>query len=484
VKSASFENSSLPKEFLHELATNRIFKLVAQAGKELNQPVYIIGGYVRDLLLNRVSKDIDFVTAGSGIALAERVSKLLHTKHLSVFKNFGTAMIKYHDWELEFVGARKESYQRDSRKPIVEDGSLEDDQNRRDFTINALAISLNENDFGALIDPFDGINDLNNKTIRTPLSPDVTYSDDPLRMLRAIRFAAQLGFQIEAESLASIQRMAERISIISKERITDEINKMICSPQPSLGFKLMFNTGLLTHIFPEMVKLHGVEIINGKGHKDNFYHTLEVLDNISLHTENLWLRWAAIMHDIAKPPTKRFHPEQGWTFHGHEDRGARMVPDIFKRLKLPLDHKMKYVQKLVLLHLRPIALTKETITDSALRRLIVDAGEDLEDLLTLCRADITSKNPEKVQRYLSRFDVVEQKLRDVEERDQLRNWQPPISGELIMKTFNLAPCREVGEIKTAIREAILDNVIDNTFEAAEQFMLKIGKEMGFSVGGN
>jgi poly(A) polymerase len=482
VKSASYENSPLPDTFIQELSSNIIFKKVAQAGKELNQPVYIIGGFVRDLLLNRSSKDIDFVTAGSGIALAEKVAHLLSSKQLSVFKNYGTAMLKHKDWELEFVGARKESYQRDSRKPIVEDGTLEDDQNRRDFTINALAISLNEHDFGALIDPFEGVRDLQNKIIRTPLSPDITYSDDPLRMLRAIRFAAQLGFQIESESLTSIQRMADRISIISKERIIDEVNKMILSPTPSLGFKLMFNTGLLHHIFPEMVKLHGVEVINGKGHKDNFYHTLEVLDNISKNTDNLWLRWAAIMHDIAKPPTKRFHAEQGWTFHGHEDKGARMVPDIFKRLKLPLDHKMKYVQKLVLLHLRPIALTKETITDSALRRLIVDAGEDLEDLLTLCRADITSKNPEKVQRYLTRFDVVEQKLRDVEERDQLRSWQPPISGELIMKTFNLGPCREVGEIKTAIREAILDNIIDNTFEAAHTFMLKKGKEMGFSVG--
>jgi tRNA nucleotidyltransferase/poly(A) polymerase len=479
VKSASFENNPLPEAFLHELSSQTMFKAVAQAGKELHQPVYIIGGFVRDLLLNRTSKDIDFVTAGSGIALAERVAQLLHTKQLSVFKNFGTAMLKYKDWELEFVGARKESYQRDSRKPIVEDGTLEDDQNRRDFTINALAISLNEHDFGALIDPFDGVNDITEKIIRTPLNPDITYSDDPLRMLRAIRFAAQLGFTITDESLNSMQRMADRITIISKERVIDEVNKMILSPQPSLGFKLMFNTGLLHHIFPEMVKLQGVEIIQGKGHKDNFYHTLEVLDNISKYTDNLWLRWAAIMHDIAKPPTKRFHPEAGWTFHGHEDRGARMVPDIFKRLKLPLDQKMKYVQKLVLLHLRPIALTKETITDSALRRLIVDAGEDLEDLLTLCRADITSKNPEKVQRYLTRFDVVEQKLRDVEERDQLRNWQPPISGELIMQTFGLTPCREVGEIKTAIREAILDNVIDNSFDAAHLFMLQKGEEMGF-----
>jgi tRNA nucleotidyltransferase/poly(A) polymerase len=479
LKSSENNTAQINTTSFIEHINSKLFHTIAEVGLEMNQPVFIIGGYVRDLILYRPSKDIDFVTAGSGIALAEKVAQKLHTKQISVFKNFGTAMINYHEWELEFVGARKESYQRDSRKPIVEDGTLEDDQNRRDFTINAMAISLNKENFGQLIDPFNGIQDLENKIIRTPLNPDITYSDDPLRMLRAIRFAAQLGFTIEGESLASIKRNADRINIISKERIIDEINKMILSPTPSLGFELMFDTGLLHHIFPEMVKLHGVEIINGKGHKDNFYHTLEVLDNISLHTGNLWLRWAAIMHDIAKPPTKRFHPQLGWTFHGHEDRGARMVPELFKKLKLPLDHKMKYVQKLVLLHLRPISLTKETITDSALRRLIVEAGDDLEDLMTLCRADITSKNPEKVKKYLTRFDEVVSKLKDVEERDQLRNWQPPITGELIMQTFGISPCKEVGEIKTAIREAILDNEIGNTFEDAFQFMLQKGAELGF-----
>ena len=483
MKSKSSENNTLSPinstDLIKHIDTH-LFKAIAEVGEEINQPVFIIGGYVRDLILNRASKDIDFVTAGSGIELAENVAKKLKTRQISVFKNFGTAMINFQDWELEFVGARKESYQRDSRKPIVENGTLEDDQNRRDFTINALAISLNKDSFGQLIDPFDGVHDIENKIIRTPLNPDITYSDDPLRMLRAIRFSAQLGFTIEQDSLASIKRNADRINIISKERIIDEINKMILSPTPSLGFNLMFDTGLLQHIFPEMVKLHGVEVINGKGHKDNFYHTLEVLDNISLNTNNLWLRWAAIMHDIAKPPTKRFHHELGWTFHGHEDRGARMVPELFKRLKLPLDHKMKYVQKLVLLHLRPISLTKETITDSALRRLIVEAGDDLEDLMTLCRADITSKNPEKVKKYLSRFDEVVSKLKDVEDRDQLRNWQPPISGELIMQTFDLKPCKEVGEIKMAIREAILDNEIGNSYDEAFQFMLRKGAELGFT----
>ncbi len=481
LKSSENNTTQINNTSFIEHINGKLFRSIADVGLEMNQPVFIIGGYVRDLMLNRPSKDIDFVTAGSGIALAEKVAQKLATKQISVFKNFGTAMINYHEWELEFVGARKESYQRDSRKPIVEDGTLEDDQNRRDFTINAMAISLNNENFGQLIDPFNGVQDLENKIIRTPLNPDITYSDDPLRMLRAIRFAAQLGFTIESESLASIKRNADRINIISKERIIDEINKMILSPSPSLGFNLMFDTGLLHHIFPEMVKLHGVEIINGKGHKDNFYHTLEVLDNISLNTTNLWLRWAAIMHDIAKPPTKRFHPQLGWTFHGHEDRGARMVPELFKKLKLPLDHKMKYVQKLVLLHLRPISLTKETITDSALRRLIVEAGDDLEDLMTLCRADITSKNPEKVKKYLTRFDEVVSKLKDVEERDQLRNWQPPITGELIMQTFGISPCKEVGEIKTAIREAILDNEIGNSYEDAFQFMLQKGTELGFTT---
>ncbi len=455
-----------------------IFGQVQQAANRVEQPVFVIGGFVRDLLLGRPCKDLDFVTKGSGIELAEEVAKILGTKQISVFKNFGTAMIKHDDFELEFVGARKESYQRDSRKPIVEDGTLEDDQKRRDFTINALAIDLSDASFKKIVDPFNGLKDLEDELIRTPLDPDVTFSDDPLRMLRAIRFACQLGFRIEDEAYQAIDRNAHRIDIISKERIIDEMNKMILSPKPSVGFKLMFNTGLLRRVFPELVELQGVEVRNGKGHKDNFYHTLEVLDNISVHTNDLWLRWAAIMHDIAKPATKRFHPVSGWTFHGHEDKGARMVPKIFKRLKLPLDAKMKYVQKLVALHLRPIALTKEEITDSALRRLIVDADDDLEDLLTLCRADITSKNPEKVKRYLSRFDEVEQKLKDVEERDELRNWQPPITGEMIMKTFNLPPSKKVGEIKQAIREAILDGEVENDLEKAKAYMLELGKKMG------
>lgn len=455
-----------------------IFKIVHRAARTIDQPVFVIGGFVRDLLLDRTCKDLDFVTRGSGIELAEEVAKLLGTNQITIFKNFGTAMIKHDDYELEFVGARKESYQRDSRKPIVEDGTLEDDQKRRDFTINALAIDLYGVDFNKIVDPFTGLDDLKNKIIRTPLDPDITFSDDPLRMLRAIRFACQLGFRIEEESFQAIARNAHRIEIISKERVIDEMNKMILSPNPSMGFKLMFRTNLLERIFPEMVDLYGVEVKEGKAHKDNFYHTLEVLDNISLLTDNLWLRWAAIMHDIAKPATKRFNSKSGWTFHGHEDKGARMVPKIFKRMKLPLDSKMKYVQKLVALHLRPIALTKEEITDSALRRLIVEAGDDLEDLLTLCRADITSKNREKVKRYLSRFDMVEQKLKDVEERDKLRNWQPPITGEMIMKAFNLPPSKQVGEIKQEIREAILDGKVENDLEKAKAYMLELGKKMG------
>lgn len=474
MSSRSSENNSpnLSPTILH------IFKIVHQAAHNINQPVFVIGGFVRDLLLNRPCKDLDFVTKGSGIHLAEEVAKILGTNQISVFKNFGTAMIKHGDFELEFVGARKESYNRESRKPIVEDGTLEDDQKRRDFTINALAIDLYEDDFEKIVDPFSGLNDLEDKIIRTPLDPDITFSDDPLRMLRAIRFACQLGFKIEDESYQAIARNAHRIDIISKERVIDEMNKMILSPHPSLGFKLMFNTKLLHRIFPEMVELQGVDVKDGKGHKDNFYHTLEVLDNISENSEDLWLRWAAIMHDIAKPATKRFHPKAGWTFHGHEDKGARMVPKIFKNLKLPLDAKMKYVQKLVALHLRPIALTKEQITDSALRRLIVDAGEDLDDLLTLCRADITSKNPEKVKKYLNRFDEVEEKLKDVEERDELRNWQPPITGEMIMKAFNLPPSKQVGEIKQVIREAILDGKVENDLEKAKAYMLELGKKMG------
>lgn len=459
-----------------------IFKIISEAAQELNSETYVIGGYVRDIILNRPSKDIDIVTVGSGIELAKSVAKKIGPKtNVSSFKNFGTAMLQYKDWEVEFVGARKESYNRNSRKPIVEDGTLEDDQNRRDFTINALAISLNNKNFGELIDPFNGVKHIEEGLLKTPLDPNITYSDDPLRMMRAIRFATQLNFSIEEKSLEAIKTNAKRIEIVSKERIIDELNKIVLSPTPSVGFKLLFDTRLLEIIFPEMANLQGIEIINNKGHKDNFYHTIQVLDNISKNTKNLWLRWAAIMHDIAKPATKRFDENHGWTFHGHEDKGARMVPKIFKNLKLPLDNKMKYVQKLVRLHLRPIALVKEEVTDSAIRRLLYEAGEDIEDLMTLCNADITSKNETKVKRYLENFKVVESKLKEVEEKDNLRNWQPPISGEVIMKTFNLKPCREVGMIKDSIREAILEGELENNYNDAYKFMLKQAEEIGLKA---
>jgi poly(A) polymerase len=462
--------------------THPIFPVIAEAATEMNIPAYVIGGWVRDLLLQRPCKDIDVVAIGSGIELAERVAKKLGDNyHVNVYKNFGTAQLVYQDYDIEFVGARKESYRAESRKPIVENGSLEDDQNRRDFTINALAISLTPPNFGELLDPFDGIKDMEARIIRTPLDPDITFSDDPLRMMRAIRFATQLNYTIDTLSLVSIAKNKERIKIISKERITDELNKIILAKTPSIGFKILFDTGLLHLIFPEMVALQGVEVKNGKSHKDNFYHTLEVLDNICKTTDDLWLRWAAILHDIAKPPTKRFEPDHGWTFHGHEDKGARMVPGIFANLKLPLNEKMKYVQKLVLLHLRPIVLAKSEITDSAVRRLLFEAGDDIDDLMKLCEADITSKNEYKVQKYLKNFEVVRQKLKDIEEKDKIRNWQPPISGEDIMKAFNIPAGREVGVIKNAIREAILDGLIKNEYEEAFQFMLNEGSKLGLRL---
>lgn len=448
-----------------------IFKEIGIIADSLNVDAFLIGGFVRDLFLDRESKDIDVVCIGSGIELANACAQFWKIQsQVVVFKNFGTAMLKYNDWEIEFVGARKESYNRNSRKPIVEDGTLEDDQNRRDFTINALAIQLNKPYFGEFLDPFNGLNDIRNTVIRTPLDPDITFSDDPLRMLRAIRFATQLGFEINAQTLASIKAQNQRIEIISKERIIDELNKIILAPKPSIGFELLSQCGLLHRFFPQFEKLRGIDYINGKGHKDNFYHTLEVLDNISKTTDNLWLRWAAILHDIAKPATKRFDKKQGWTFHGHEDKGARMVPEIFKRLKLPLDHKMKYVQKLVRLHLRPIALVKETVTDSAIRRLLFEAGEDIEDLMLLCQADITTKNPNKQKRYAQNFVLVQEKLKEVEEKDKLRNWQPPVSGEDIMKMYKLSPSKEVGILKNAVKEAILDGDIKNDKNEAIEFL--------------
>jgi poly(A) polymerase len=465
--------------FSETLHQNRIFELVAASARELGVEAYVIGGFVRDLLLKRPSKDIDIVCVGNGIELAERVARNSgRAPHVSVFRNFGTAMLRLDDWEVEFVGARKESYRRESRKPIVENGTIADDQNRRDFTINALAISLQPDTFGEVIDPFGGLDDLRRKIIRTPLDPEITFSDDPLRMLRAIRFASQLSFDIAPDTFDAIITHKERIEIISQERITEELNKLILSPLPSYGFKLLFHSGLLKLIFPELVELQGVETHDGKGHKDNFYHTLQVLDNLSRHTNDLWLRWAAILHDIAKPATKRFDKRVGWTFHGHEEMGARMVPHLFRKYKLPMNEKMRFVQKLVRLHLRPIALAKENISDSALRRLLVDAGEDLEALMMLCRADITSKDPNRVKRYIRNFDVVEQKLGEVEERDALRNFQPAITGEIIMDAFDLKPSKEVGTIKTAIREAILEGDIRNTYEDGYPLMLRLGEELG------
>ncbi len=461
--------------------THPVFKVASQIVTENNLEAYVIGGYVRDLILGRPSKDIDIVVVGNGLDLAQKCAEKLRVKKVSLFKKFGTAQFCYKDLDVEFVGARKESYQRDSRKPIVEDGTLEDDQNRRDFTINALAISLHKDNFGELIDPFDGLADMEKGILRTPLEPEKTYSDDPLRMMRAIRFASQLGFKIENKSLQAIKDNAQRLDIISLERIMDELNKIILSPTPSRGFKLLYSTDLLGRFFPELIALHGIETINGKTHKDNFYHTLEVLDNISENTDNLWLRWAAILHDIAKAPTKRFDKEVGWTFHGHEEMGARMTPKLFKRMKLPLDHKMKYVQKLVRLHLRPISLVKEHVSDSAVRRLLFEAGDDIDDLMTLCNADITSKNEMKVKKFKKNFDEVLQKLRDIEQKDHVRNFQPPISGEIIMKTFGLKPCAHIGNIKMAIKEAVLEGQIPNEYQAAFELMLKLGHEIGLEV---
>ncbi|WP_026898565.1 CCA tRNA nucleotidyltransferase [Daejeonella oryzae] len=456
---------------------NPIFNKLSKLADQTHTEVYVIGGFVRDIFLNRNSKDIDILVIGNGIEFAEAAGEMIKSK-VSVFKNFGTAMLRYNDLEIEFVGARKESYRSDSRKPIVENGTLEDDQKRRDFTINAMALGLNKNNFGVLIDPFNGIKHLEQKLIRTPLNPEETFSDDPLRMLRAIRFASQLKFTIDQQAIEAIKQNNQRIKIVSAERITDELNKIILSEIPSIGFKYLFDTGLLKHIFPLMHELHGVEIIEGKGHKDNFYHTLQVLDNISEHTTDLWLRWAAILHDIAKPATKRFEKGHGWTFHGHEDKGARMVPKIFASLKLPLNEKMKFVQKLVQLHLRPIVLAQDIVTDSAVRRLLFEAGDDIDSLMMLCFADVTTKNEYKVKKYRKNFELVQQKLKDVEEQDQLRNWQPPISGSDIMEAFGLKEGKEVGMIKNQIREAILEGDIKNSRHEALHFMIEKGKEMG------
>lgn len=458
---------------------HQAFKIISETVLELGVEAWLIGGFVRDLFLDRDSKDIDVVVLGSGIEVARKVaSRLGKSSQVKYFKNFGTAMLKIADMEVEFVGARKESYRHDSRKPVVETGTLVDDQNRRDFTINAMAFSLNHDKFEELIDPFNGLQDLHDKIIRTPLNPDITFSDDPLRMMRAIRFAAQLKFEIYDETFDAIRRNAKRIEIVSKERVNDELNKIILSDKPSRGFKLLDESGLLALIFPQFMDLKGSEIIDGKGHKNNFYHTLQVLDNVAKKSNDLWLRWAALLHDIAKPATKKFDPNIGWTFHSHEFLGAKMVTKIFRQMKLPMNEKMEFVKKMVLLHLRPIVLVQDIVTDSAVRRLLFEAGDDIDDLMMLCEADITSKNPVKVRQYFKNFELVREKLIEIEEKDRIRNWQPPISGELIMKTFNIKPSREVGIIKNEIREAILDGVIANNFEEAFLLMLRIGREMG------
>ena len=471
--------TELTQEDLKKCFDGKIFHQISETADELGLECYVVGGYVRDLYLQRPSKDIDVVVVGSGIQMAEALGKKLGKgAHISVFRNFGTAQVKYRQTEIEFVGARKESYQHDSRKPIVEDGTLEDDQNRRDFTINALAVCLNKERYGELVDPFDGLEDLRQGNIRTPLDPDITFSDDPLRMMRCIRFATQLNFYIEKETFASLRRNKDRIQIISRERIADELNKILLSPIPSKGFIELDRSELLPLIFPELVALQGVETVNGRAHKDNFYHTLEVVDNIAKQTDNLWLRWAALLHDIGKPRTKRWEPRIGWTFHNHNFIGEKMIPDIFRKMKLPMNEKMKYVQKLVTLHMRPIVIADDVVTDSAVRRLLFEAGDDIDDLMMLCEADITSKNQVRKQRFLDNFKLVRQKLKDLEEKDRVRNFQPPVTGEEIMDVFGLQPCREIGVLKSAIKDAILDGVIPNEHEAAYAFMMEKAKEMG------
>lgn len=467
---------------MHPIATKidtKLFHFIGEAADSINRPCYVVGGYVRDLFLGRASKDIDFVTVGSGIEVAKEVSDALGKgAKLTVFQNFGTAQVKYRKMELEFVGARKESYRHDSRKPIVEDGTLDDDLSRRDFTINAMAISVNKDTFGELIDHYNGVADLENGLIRTPLDPDVTFSDDPLRMMRAIRFATQLQFNIVPETFAAIKRNVNRITIISRERIADELMKIMSSSVPSIGWKLLMDSGLLKLIFPALEQMKGVEVVKGRGHKDNFYHTLTVLDNVAKKSDNVWLRWGALLHDIAKPVTKKWDDKLGWTFHNHNFIGAKMIPRLFREMKLPLNEKMKYVQRLVELHMRPISLVEDGVTDSAVRRLLVDAGDDIEDLMTLCRADITSKNEEKVRRYLENFDILRKKMDEIEEKDRLRNWQPPVDGLEIMTTFDLKSSPTVGVIKEAIRNAILDGEIENTHEAAYNYMLKVASTLG------